>query len=241
VGKQIEITLGTVGPKKYGAPEVSSPAIRLENTALDWPPNPGGPTYMYIFTAAAEGEAQITVPIDYANDPYCAERKQHTFVLTIRVGSARRNSLGLRASLAPDQSNTALWKNAWTNLRSARQDFVPSLPRLIGVEVELVVANPGPDTDEVNMSLANAAGAGLAFVSKTVEIAHCSHVLFLFPKGGLQVLPGQVYSIVLNGDRGVFGWKYVANGYPNGAASLNGKPLSRDTRSTFLFRTFGRN
>lgn len=104
-----------------------------------------------------------------------------------------------------------------------------------------MVANPGPDNDEVNMSLANAEGAGLAFVSKTVETAHCSHVLFLFPKGGLQVLPGQVYSIVLNGDHNVFGWKYVADGYPGGAASLNGKPLSRDTCSTFLFRTFGAN
>jgi hypothetical protein len=123
----------------------------------------------------------------------------------------------------------------------ARQSFVPSLPRLIGVEVELVVANPGPASDEVTMSLGNAEGAGLAFVSKTVQIANCSHVLFLFPKGGLQVLPGQVYSVVLNGDRGVFGWKYVADGYPNGAASLNGKPLSRDTHGTFLFRTFGAN
>ena len=42
VGQQIEITLGTVGPSQYGTPLISSPCIRLENIALDWPPNPGG-------------------------------------------------------------------------------------------------------------------------------------------------------------------------------------------------------
>jgi hypothetical protein len=30
-------------------------------------------------------------------------------------------------------------------------------------------------------------------------------------------------------------------GYPQGAASLNGKPLSCDTHCAFLFRTFGTN
>ena len=33
----------------------------------------------------------------------------------------------------------------------------------------------------------------------------------------------------------------VKDGYANGAASLNGKPLSGETPSTFLFRTFGAN
>src|SRR6266852_7447619 len=42
VGQQIEITLGTVGPKQYGTPQVSSPAVRLESVALAWPPNPAG-------------------------------------------------------------------------------------------------------------------------------------------------------------------------------------------------------
>jgi hypothetical protein len=237
VGQQIEITLGAIGGPQYGKPEVSSPAVRLESTALWHPPGgpitPGGPTFIYIFEAAAEGEAQVIVPIIGSNDP--DRTKQHTFVITIRVGPARRNSLGLRASLRPDQSNTEPWKNAWTNLRNARQDFVPLLPRLTGVEVELVVANSGPASDEVTMWLAGES------ISKTVTVAECSHVLFLLPKGGVQVVPGQVYSIVLNGDHNVFGWKYVAGGYPKGEASLNGKPLSRDAHRTFLFRTFGAN
>jgi hypothetical protein len=63
VGQQIEITLGTVGPPQYGTPQVSSPAIRFRSIALAWPPNPGGPTYVYIFEATAEGEAQVKIPI----------------------------------------------------------------------------------------------------------------------------------------------------------------------------------
>src|SRR5579872_567267 len=49
VGQQIEITLGTIGPKRYGDARVSSDALKLESVALDWPPNPGGPTFIYIF------------------------------------------------------------------------------------------------------------------------------------------------------------------------------------------------
>src|SRR6202163_1105379 len=71
--------------------------------------------------AAAEKEAQVTVPIIHSNNPQWT--KQHTFVVTIRVGPARRNWRGLQASLTPDQSNNEPWKNAWTNLRNARQNF----------------------------------------------------------------------------------------------------------------------
>lgn len=238
VGQQIEITLGSVGPPQYGRPEISSPAIRLVSTAL-WRTIPAGPTFIYIFEAAAEGEAQVTVPLVNTTPDNRESPKQHTFVVTIRVAPARRNSPGLRASLTPDQANTGPWKNAWTNLRNARQDFVPSLPRLTAVEVELVVANPGPESDEVTLGVGNKEAGDV--ISKTVTADECNHVLFLLPKGGLQVVPGQVYTIVLNSDHNVFGWKYVVDGYPKGAASLNGKPLSPDTHRAFLFRTFGAN
>jgi hypothetical protein len=240
VGQQIEITLGTVGPKQYGNPQVSSPAIRLESVALDWPPIPSGPTFIYIFKAAAEGEAQVKVPIINSENPDLT--KQLAFAVTIRVGPAAGKLARLHESMTLDQANAGAWKNAWTNLNNVvRQSFVPSLPRLTGVEVELVVAKPGPPSSEVTMTLINAEGEALAVVSKTVPVAECSHVLFLLPKGGVRVSPGQVYRIGLSGDAGVFGWKYVVDGYPNGAASFNGKPLLRDTRSTFLFRTFGAN
>jgi hypothetical protein len=119
-----------------------------------------------------------------------------------------------------------------------RQTFTPSLPRLTRVEVELVLANPGPHDGEVTMFLENVGGEVLADVSKTVPVADCGHVLFVFPNGGLRVSPGQVYGIRLSGGS-VFGWKYVVGGYASGAASFNGRPLLPDTRSTFLFRTFG--
>jgi hypothetical protein len=37
VGQRIEITLGTVGPRQYGDPQISSSVIRLDSVAL-WPP-----------------------------------------------------------------------------------------------------------------------------------------------------------------------------------------------------------
>jgi hypothetical protein len=237
VGQQIEITLGRVGGPQYGTPQVSSPAIRLKSVALALPPNPGGPTFVYIFEATAEGEAQVKIPLIYLENPDWTRRL--TLTMTIHVGPAAGNPPGLHASMAPDQANTASWKNAWTNvLNDVQQTFTPTLPRLTHVEVELVVANPGPSDGEVTMFLENAAGEVLADVSKTVPVADCGHVQFVFPNGGLRVLPGQVYRIRLSGGS-VFGWKYVVGGYTSGAASFNGRPLLPNTRSTFVFRTFG--
>ncbi len=237
VGQQVEITLGTVGPRQYGTPQVSSPAIRLKSVELAGPSNPGNSTFVYIFEAAAEGEVQIKIPIINSDNP--DDTKRLTFTVAIQVGSTAGNPPPRRAFMTPDQANTAPWKNAWTNLlNDVRQTFTPSLPRLTGVEVELVVANPGPSDDELTMYLADADGEVLATVSQTVPVADCRHVPFVFPNGGLQVSPGQVYSIRLSGGS-LFGWKYVVGGYSNGDASFNGRPLLPDARSTFLFRTFG--
>ena len=234
VGQQVEITLGIVGPTQYDTPQVSAPAIRLEAIELTGPQNPGGPTFVYIFQAALEGEAQVKIPVVNAENP--DEAKRLTFVVTIRVRS-HGNRVALQA--LPDQANIAPWDKAWTNLlNDVRQTFKPSLPRLTRVEVELVVANAGPAEGEVVMSVLNEEGEVLALVSRTVAAADCSHVPFVFPNGGLQVSPRQVYSIRLSGGS-LFGWKYVVGGYPSGAATFNGGPLLPETRSTFLFRTFG--
>jgi hypothetical protein len=237
VGQQIEISLGTVGPRQYGTPEISSPAIRLLNTAQDWPPSPGGPSFVYIFEAVAEGEARVMVPvISSEQTPYTNDI---TFTVTIRVRPEDKRS-ARRAVLKPDQANRARWQNAWTNLNNyARQTFTPSLPRLTGVEVELVVANPGPDGADVSMMVLNEEGFGVALVSKTVSVADCGHVLFIIPRGGLPVSPGQVYSITLSSSDSLFGWKYVVGGYGKGAAWFNNKPLLKEARSTFLFHTYG--
>jgi hypothetical protein len=64
VGQPIVVTLQTIGGGHYDTPQISSRAIRFES-AMYPPPreqNPGGPTQVYRFTAAAEGEAQIRIP-----------------------------------------------------------------------------------------------------------------------------------------------------------------------------------
>lgn len=147
-----------------------------------------------------------------------------------------------QASMAPDQVNTAGWGKAWTNLvNDAEQTFTPSVPRLMGVEVELVAGNP-PTTetniDDLTLRVLNASGRTLAAVTRRVSTANCDQVVFVIPNGGLEVTPGQTYRLKLSGGT-TFGWKYVVGGYEKGTATFNGKPLLRDVRSTFLFRTFG--
>ncbi len=141
--------------------------------------------------------------------------------------------------MRPDQVNSAPWTNAWTNLvNDTRQTFSPSLPKLVGVEVQLLVANPGPHKDTLTLALFDASERSVAVVSKTVATSGCDFVLFVFPDDGVEVSPGQLYSLRLSGGP-TFGWKYVVGGYENGSALFNGQPLLRDARSTFLFQTFG--
>ncbi|HKM68209.1 MAG TPA: hypothetical protein VJX70_13655 [Candidatus Acidoferrum sp.] len=236
VGQQIEISLGAMAPCD---PQISSGAIRLESVSLGWPPTPGIATHTYIFEAVGEGKAEVKVPITDCSNPDVPGGLK--FSITIRVKRAGSGRSTIYATRTPDQTNAARWKGAWTNLlNDADQTFTPSLPRLTGIEVELVVGNPGPSEEDLTLYLRNAGGEVLASVSKTVPAADCNHVLFVFPKGGLQVSPGQAYNLRLSGGS-LFGWKYVVGGYANGAALFNGKLLLPDARSTFLFRTFGAN
>jgi hypothetical protein len=143
------------------------------------------------------------------------------------------------ASMEPDQVNTAGWDKAWTNLSNvAEQSFTPSLPKLLGVEVELIVGNPGESEDELTLTILDASGQTVAAVTQEVQTAQCDHVMFAMPVGGVEVSPRQIYRLRLTGSV-TFGWKYVVGGYENGEAKFNGKPLLHEARSTFLFRTFG--
>jgi hypothetical protein len=145
------------------------------------------------------------------------------------------------ASMKPDQVNTAGWNKAWTNLvNDAEQTFTPSLPRLMGIEVELGVANPGPEEDQLTLTVLDITGRTIAAVTKKVPKADSDQVLFVIPKEGIEVTPGETYRLKLSGGT-TFGWKYVVGGYPKGVATFNGRPLLPDARSTFLFRTFGAN
>ena len=134
------------------------------------------------------------------------------------------------------------WTGGWTIVYSnnLQQSFTPSLPKLTAVELEFVIANPGPRISEVTVNLLNARGDLLSVVSKKVPMENCGHVLFVFPKGGWPVSPGEVYQIEVHGE-GVFGWKYARGGYSRGVGTFNGKPLLHGEQSSFLFRTFGAN
>lgn len=141
--------------------------------------------------------------------------------------------------MQPDQINTEGWDQAWTNLlHDSEQSFTPSLPKLLGVEVELIVANPGNPEDELTLRVLDSNDQALATVTQIVKVDDSSRVLFILPSGGIELLPGRVYSLQLTGGP-TFGWKYVVGGYDRGEATFNGKPLLQDARSTFLFRTFG--
>jgi len=142
-------------------------------------------------------------------------------------------------TMKPDQVNSARWDRAWTNLvNDAEQTFTPSLPRLLGVEVELVVGNAGPSDDDLTLTVMDASGQTVAVVTQTVEASAGEHTMFVVPKNGIDVIPGQTYRLKLTGGM-LFGWKYVVSGYEKGAATFNGKPLLPKARSTFLFRTYG--
>jgi hypothetical protein len=143
------------------------------------------------------------------------------------------------ASMEPDQVNTAGWDNAWTNLLNvAEQSFTPSLSQLLGVEVELVVGNPGETADELTLTIMDANNKELAIVTQKVQTSNPEHVMFLMPTDGVELSIGQTYRLRLTGGAR-FGWKYVVGGYENGEATFNGNPLLAQARSTFLFQTFG--
>ena len=143
------------------------------------------------------------------------------------------------ASMEPDQANTTGWDKAWTNLLNvAEQSFTPSLPKLLGVEVELVIGNPGESEDELTLTIVDANDKELAVVTEKVQTTNPDKVMFLMPTNGVELSPGQTYRLRLSGGA-TFGWKYVIGGYENGEATFNGKPLLPGARSTFLFRTFG--
>ena len=138
-----------------------------------------------------------------------------------------------------DQVNATRWDKAWTNLANdAEQTFTPSLPRLLGVQVELVLANPGEKDDELTLTVMDTTGQIVAGLTQTVLASDCEHTLFVIPKDGIDVTPGQTYRLKLTGGT-LFGWKYVVGGYEKGSATFNGKPLLPKARSTFLFQTFG--
>jgi len=62
VGDEIDVTLQTIGPGQYDErPAISSPAVMFVKVSLSTQPNPGGPRQFFQFTAAAAGQAAISI------------------------------------------------------------------------------------------------------------------------------------------------------------------------------------
>lgn len=81
VGQPIELTLQTVGPGRYGAPTLSSSAVRFVDVTFPPEQNPGGPRQRYRFEAIREGSAALTIP----HESSAPERSIEPFTLLIEV------------------------------------------------------------------------------------------------------------------------------------------------------------
>jgi len=140
-----------------------------------------------MFEALSAGKAQIEI---HSNIPENAP-----FNVTIDVLPDTRSN-----AIAPvlDQASSSDANAGWTILTNhLRQTFVPTLPRLTKVEVELVLLNPGKSENEVEMWLLNSKGEVLADASKSIPASAAGWTTFVFPN--LDVVPGQSYSIRVHG------------------------------------------
>ena len=70
VAQTIVVTLQTIGGGQYGEPKVSSSSVRFESSSFPAMQNPGGPTQIYRFIAAEEGEAKLEIPHSGSNPPF---------------------------------------------------------------------------------------------------------------------------------------------------------------------------
>ena len=70
VGREIVITLQTIGPGQYETPQISSSSIRFKGSYFPREQNPGGPRQVYRFVAETVGEAKVEIPHSERNAVY---------------------------------------------------------------------------------------------------------------------------------------------------------------------------
>ena len=227
VGEIIQIDLQTLTETRYGTPQISTPLIRFQNLVSTVLPNPGSPQPLYMLEALSAGTARIEI---HSRIPENAPFSVTIDVLPDTSPNAIAPVLDQASSSDANAGSTIL-----TN--GLGQTFVPTLPRLTKVEVELAVLNPAKSEDGVNMWLLNSKGEMLASASKSIPASAAGWATFVFPN--LDLVPGETYSIRVHGGSS-FGWKYVTSGYNRGEALWNQKPFGGDGRRAFLFRTYGK-
>ncbi len=168
--------------------------------------------------------------------------------LQSEVSSSRNEVTSLEDRLAWEQARLATvidqapevpWSLAFTYIDptiQAEQTFVPALPVLVAVEVDIVTGSPTRGDDTITLEIFDDTGASLASMSKDVVGGYDGWLRFDI-EGGLDVAVGSTLTIRLS-DAGnvVFGWKYLAgNLYEPGERARSGSTVDGD----FLFRTFG--
>lgn len=72
LGQEIEITLQTIGPGRYGTPSISSRALRFIDVVFG-APVPGGPTQIFRFSTEETGSAMITITHTESNPDFTAD------------------------------------------------------------------------------------------------------------------------------------------------------------------------
>ena len=107
------------------------------------------------------------------------------------------------------------------------QSFVPTLPCLVAVDVDLRTGNPGRGGDTVTLLVIGAGGQALTSVSQFVQEGFDGLLHFDLPGSGIGVTPGSILRIRLQ-DTGkvVFHWRYRENTYSQGQAFIFGMPGS---------------
>jgi hypothetical protein len=138
-----------------------------------------------------------------------------------------------------DQAPGLTWSGALDYIApnaQTEQTFVPVLPIIVAVEVNIVTASPDRGDDTITLEILDDSGAALASVSADVEGGFDGWLRFDID-GGLAVAIGSTLTIRLS-DAGnsVFGWKYLEGDvYKPGARVKSGLSAGGD----FLFRTLG--
>ena len=120
------------------------------------------------------------------------------------------------------------------------QEFTPSMPKLIGVDVGIGAINPGGGDDIITMNIRQATIDGPILDTRSEEIQVPFNGLkhFSFPCPGVKVIPGNVYVIELTATKKTFGWWSNGIGYdayPRGRAIRNGSPSERADQ---VFQTY---
>jgi hypothetical protein len=140
-----------------------------------------------------------------------------------------------------DQVDDPAWTGGVVNIAPANRDsqvFVPSLPRLVAIEVAITTINAGRGGDTVTLTILAGNGQQVAATSAAIAEGFDGFWRFDLPDGGSAVTPGQPLTMMLqDSGKTVFGWKYVGGSpYPRGQAYFNGSTFGTND---FLFRTYG--